>query len=226
MIISLDRFDRQSAVRAIRSLETELFGRHAWSENAIRQELDAPARTYLFDVSHEAASVPDTAEGTGCGIADAPMSLDVSDVRGFAGYWFDGDDAEIMDIGVAKAYQRRGIASALMTRMIDSAREQHAHRMLLEVSVLNEPAIALYRRFGFTPIGLRRRYYQPEGIDAHVMALDLNPRIVGFSASGGINRGTDGGAGGDAGGGGNTGGNTTDSSDGNDSGAIAADEEQ
>jgi len=54
--------------------------------------------------------------------------------------------------------------------------------MLLEVRVDNVPALALYERFGFTRMGLRKRYYQPEGIDAYTMSLDLEPRVVGFSA--------------------------------------------
>ena len=33
-------------------------------------------------------------------------------------------------------------------------------------------------------MGLRKRYYQPEGIDAYTMSLDLEPRVVGFSATG------------------------------------------
>ncbi len=32
-------------------------------------------------------------------------------------------------------------------------------------------------------MGLRKRYYQPEGVDAYTMSLDLRPRIVGFAAS-------------------------------------------
>lgn len=32
-------------------------------------------------------------------------------------------------------------------------------------------------------MGLRKRYYQPEGIDAYTMSLDLEPRVVGFSAT-------------------------------------------
>ena len=79
-----------------------------------------------------------------------------------------------------------GIAVAMMNHLISRARRQRARRMLLEVSVVNDPAIALYHRFGFQRIGLRKRYYQPEGIDAYVMALDLEPRIVGFSGNGGV----------------------------------------
>ena len=62
------------------------------------------------------------------------------------------------------------------------AREQGAKRMLLEVRVDNTPALALYERFGFAKMGLRKRYYQPEGIDAYTMSLDLKPRVVGFAA--------------------------------------------
>ena len=54
--------------------------------------------------------------------------------------------------------------------------------MLLEVRVDNDPALALYQRFGFERMGLRKRYYQPEGIDAYTMSLDLKPRVAGFAA--------------------------------------------
>ncbi|KAB8295509.1 GNAT family N-acetyltransferase [Bifidobacterium avesanii] len=174
MIVDLNDLSRDDAVAAVRALEVELFAGHAWSENAIRQELSAPARTYVFDVEDAPAS-PDARTSPNGGGTPA--------VRGFAGYWYDGDDAEVMDIGVGKAYQRHGIAAGLLGRLIDSARRQGARRMLLEVAVDNAPAIALYRRFGFENIGLRKRYYQPEGTDAHVMALELNPRPVGFQPS-------------------------------------------
>lgn len=174
MIVFLDKLARESAVAAMRALEVELFGNHAWSETAIRQELDAPGRTYVFDVEPDAMT-----DGGPAG----PISVPAEAVRGFAGYWYDGDDAEIMDVGVSKAHQRQGIAATMMESLIEHAREQGARRMLLEVSVENAPAIALYERFGFKNIGLRKRYYQPEGIDAHVMALDLEPHIVGFTSA-------------------------------------------
>ena len=88
-----------------------------------------------------------------------------------------------MTIGVGKAYQRQGIAAALLQALVDEAKRQGASRMLLEVRVDNDPALALYQRFGFERMGLRKRYYQPEGIDAYTMSLDLEPRIVGFAAA-------------------------------------------
>ncbi|PJM73132.1 ribosomal-protein-alanine N-acetyltransferase [Bifidobacterium primatium] len=166
MLHRLEELDRETAVRALRDIELELFDNHAWSENSIRQELDAPARTYLFE----------TAETDGA----AGDALAASDIRGFAGFWYDGDDAEIMDVGVRRNAQRRGIAWRLMTALVDEAEQQGANRMLLEVRVDNAAALGLYHRLGFRRIGLRRRYYQPEGVDAYVMALELKRRVVGF----------------------------------------------
>ena len=161
MIVDITAVSRDLAVRSIAQLEGELFGRGAWNANMVREELDAPARTYLLDVLGEAEQAV---------------------VRGYAGLWYDGEDAELMTIGVGKAYQRQGIAAALLQALVDEAKRQGASRMLLEVRVDNDPALALYQRFGFERMGLRKRYYQPEGIDAYTMSLDLKPRVVGFAA--------------------------------------------
>ena len=133
----------------------------------------------------EAESAVVVLEGT---VEEAEDVLDVlgeaeqAVVRGYAGFWYDGEDAELMTIGVGKAYQRQGIAAALLQALVDEAKRQGASRMLLEVRVDNDPALALYQRFGFERMGLRKRYYQPEGIDAYTMSLDLKPRVVGFAA--------------------------------------------
>ena len=161
MIVDITAVSRDLAVRSIAQLEGELFGRGAWNANMVREELDAPARTYLLDVLGEAEQAV---------------------ARGYAGFWYDGEDAELMTIGVGKAYQRQGIAAALLQVLVDEAKRQGASRMLLEVRVDNDPALALYQRFGFERMGLRKRYYQPEGIDAYTMSLDLKPRVVGFAA--------------------------------------------
>ncbi|BAQ31626.1 ribosomal protein S18-alanine N-acetyltransferase [Bifidobacterium scardovii] len=182
MIVDIDAVDRGLAVRSITRLEAELFGRGAWNERMVRDELDAPARTYLLDIEPPAANAGDAGDVAG-ELSGAPAASDEPVIRGYAGFWYDGEDAELMTIGVGKAYQRRGIAAALLAALVDEAKRQGAARMLLEVRVDNDPAMALYQRFGFERMGLRKRYYQPEGIDAYTMSLDLNPRIVGFAPS-------------------------------------------
>lgn len=174
MIVDHMNIDEEIVVPQMAALEADLFGRGAWSEQSIRQEFHAPARTYLFDI--------DDFGIVDCAAADRPgadgFAAKQPVVRGYAGFWYDGDDAEIMTIGVGKQFQRRGIAASLMEALIARAREQGAQRMLLEVRIDNIPALALYERFGFARMGLRKRYYQPEGIDAYTMSLDLEPRIV------------------------------------------------
>ena len=182
MIVDHTSIDEQIAVPQMAALEADLFGRGAWSEQSIRQEFQAPARTYLFDIDDDGKTAD--CGIAGCVAADEPVAGSVAGdsarqqpvVRGYAGFWYDGDDAEIMTIGVGRRFQRQGIAASLMEALIARAREQGAKRD-------NTPALALYERFGFAKMGLRKRYYQPEGIDAYTMSLDLEPRIVGFAAA-------------------------------------------
>ena len=149
-IEKIDYAKYEAIVSQIAKIEADLFGQGCWNKNMILQELQAPMRAYYADVD-----------------------LNTNTVAGYAGFWFDGDDAQIMTIGVAKEYQKRGIASNLLKTMIENAKSIGAKRMLLEVKVNNNPALKLYEKFGFTKMGLRKRYYMPEGIDAYTMCAQI-----------------------------------------------------
>ncbi|RYV52172.1 ribosomal protein S18-alanine N-acetyltransferase [Pengzhenrongella frigida] len=142
----------------VTALEGDLFGPSAWSSAMLAEELEGPGRWYL------AADLP--AE---------PSSL-AERLVGYAGLWFDGDDAQVMTIAVSQAHQSRGIGGALLGALIRRAKDLGARSMLLEVRVDNAPALALYERFGFQRLGLRRGYYQPENIDAWTMRFALPGR--------------------------------------------------
>ena len=92
------------------------------------------------------------------------------DICGYAGLWFDSDDAQIMTLGVSKKYQRQHRGQRLLDELCRAAAGFGAGRMLLEVRVDNGPAVSLYKKNGFELMGIRRRYYQPEDIDAYTMA--------------------------------------------------------
>ena len=68
----------------------------------------------------------------------------------------------------------RVTSSNLLKTMIENAKSIGAKRMLLEVRVNNNPALKLYEKFGFTKMGLRKRYYMPEGIDAYTMCAQID----------------------------------------------------
>ena len=69
------------------------------------------------------------------------------------------DEAELLDIAIAAAHQRKGAGRKLLESMLALARHENMRRMVLEVRASNQPAIALYRASGFEQIGLRRDYY-------------------------------------------------------------------
>ncbi|MCB2176214.1 MAG: ribosomal protein S18-alanine N-acetyltransferase [Actinomycetales bacterium] len=140
-------------VPAVAGLEAELFARSAWTEVMIREELGALGRFYV--------GVDDDA-----GLA------------GYAGSWFDGDVAQVMTIGVARRAQRQGLGRVLLHALLDRAVTDGASAVLLEVAVDNDPALTLYRSEGFEVLARRRRYYQPEDVDAWTMRLTL-PRPAG-----------------------------------------------
>ena len=156
-IEKIDSANSETIVSQIAKIEADLFGSGCWNKNMILQELQAPMRAYYAYIDENANT--DTNTDT---------------VAGYAGFWFDGDDAQIMTIGVAKEYQKQGIASNLLKTMIENAKSIGAKRMLLEVRVNNNPALKLYEKFGFTKMGLRKRYYMPEGIDAYTMCAQID----------------------------------------------------
>lgn len=73
----------------------------------------------------------------------------------------------VMDIAADPDHRREGVASALLSGVIDRAGEDASYT--LEVRVSNAGAIALYESFGFRSVGTRRRYYADNGEDALIM---------------------------------------------------------
>jgi ribosomal-protein-alanine N-acetyltransferase len=74
------------------------------------------------------------------------------------------DEAEILTIGVAPAWQRQGVATKLLDGVKRAAVRAGAPRLFLEVAQSNGPAIALYGRNGFSEAGRREDYYtRPDG---------------------------------------------------------------
>jgi ribosomal-protein-alanine N-acetyltransferase len=141
-------------------LERALFpGDDPWSERAFREELRAGCHYVVarLDGSADAA---------------APVS---AEVVGYAGIAFVAGppqaEAEVHTIGVDPARQGRGIGRALLRALLDVADAAHA-TVFLEVRTDNAAAKALYASEGFAVVGLRRRYYQPSGADAHTMRRD------------------------------------------------------
>ena len=85
------------------------------------------------------------------------------------------DEAQLLNLTVAPAWQRNGYGGVLVHQLMSVARTHGARRMLLEVRPSNRAAQALYAHIGFRQIGRRRGYYPAQGgrEDAIVMAVEL-----------------------------------------------------
>ncbi len=66
----------------------------------------------------------------------------------------------IYSIGVAAHARNQGVAGKLLDFMEQAAREHKRDRLILEVCIDNEPAIKLYRNYGFVEYGRKINYYE------------------------------------------------------------------
>lgn len=95
---------------------------------------------------------------------------EIDDVHvGHAGLLTMAGEGHVTTVAVDPARQRRGIGTWLMLDLHRHAIARGIDAMTLEVRVSNAAAIALYRRFGYAPAGVRKNYYSDEGEDGLIM---------------------------------------------------------
>ncbi|TML13269.1 MAG: ribosomal-protein-alanine N-acetyltransferase [Actinobacteria bacterium] len=82
------------------------------------------------------------------------------------------DAWHVMNIAVAPAHRRKGIARALMERLFEITARDARRGYTLEVRVSNDAAIRLYEALGFRARGIRRGYYTDNREDALIMWRD------------------------------------------------------
>jgi ribosomal-protein-alanine N-acetyltransferase len=95
------------------------------------------------------------------------------ELAGYAAFHQYGDEAELRNLAVDPAHQRKGIAHALLAEGFRRMWEFGVQRLFLEVRALNQPALALYNSLDFQLLYRRRNYYHDPPDDGLVMACDL-----------------------------------------------------
>ncbi|HYN29482.1 MAG TPA: ribosomal protein S18-alanine N-acetyltransferase [Dermatophilaceae bacterium] len=144
---------RWTDIPALSALELELFPDDAWAEASWWAELAArPRRHYLAHVGAPAADGAVTAYG----------GIDVT-----------GEVADLMTLAVAPAARGTGLGRRLLAALEAEAVARGATVMMLEVRADNAPARALYAAAGYEQVRVRRRYYSPGDVDAHVLRRTL-----------------------------------------------------
>ncbi|MBQ4516774.1 MAG: ribosomal protein S18-alanine N-acetyltransferase [Clostridia bacterium] len=114
-------------------LETACFT-HPWTKNMFLGELAQTTTTYMV------------AEQDG-------------KIVGYMGMYQAADEGNVTNIAVLPEYRRQGIASALLNSFINLCIDKKLCFLTLEVRKSNTGAISLYKKFGFTEVGLRPKYY-------------------------------------------------------------------
>ena len=91
-------------------------------------------------------------------------------VVGLVGIWTPMDQTHIMVIASRSSERGKGIGELLLLATLSEALKIGAKNATLEVRKSNEVARALYRKYGFAEVGIRRRYYQDNREDAIIMS--------------------------------------------------------
>jgi [ribosomal protein S18]-alanine N-acetyltransferase len=134
------------------TLDQQCFG-GLWTLDAYQRELDSPNSELLVIPAPSLDPASDTLVGLGC-------------------YWAILEEAHITIVAIAPTHQRRGLGQLLFLALLASAHHRGLERATLEVRESNTAALALYRKYGFTDVGRRRRYYADTGEDALILWLN------------------------------------------------------
>lgn len=88
---------------------------------------------------------------------------------GYAGMWLVVDEGHITNVATHPDYRKKGIASAMVTLLIETTKKEGILSHTLEVRASNQNAIDLYAKLGFEAIGIRKNYYEDNHEDAIIM---------------------------------------------------------
>lgn len=96
------------------------------------------------------------------------------EVVAYAFLWVMYDRAHLINIAVDEVWRGRKLGDGLLRHCIEYARRNGAESLYLEVREDNDPAIALYKKYGFALRGTQRNYYS-DGTAALLMEAPLEP---------------------------------------------------
>lgn len=96
---------------------------------------------------------------------------------GYINFRFVAGEGELMRIAVLPQMRGQGYARKLMDTMVESASRNSVSDITLEVRAGNEPAIGLYKSYGFITVAVRKGYYRSPAEDALIMRLGGLPSI-------------------------------------------------
>lgn len=160
---------RQRHLPAVLAIEQRTYPR-PWTPGLFASELQAgPTRRYYVALASSAVTGVTASLRRGLGLGRR--------VVGYGGIMVQVGEAHVTTVAVHPEHHRRKIASRLLLRLLQDARDMGADAATLEVRIANLGAQRLYSAFGFVPAGVRPGYYAETSEDALIMwAHDLQGR--------------------------------------------------
>lgn len=122
-----------------------------WSENAVTDFLTLPTSV--------------------CLVAEKDGSI-----AGYVGMTNILGEGSITNVAVKPEFRRLGIASALISHLIDIAKSKGIDKIMLEVRFSNQSAQNLYEKHGFSVVGTRKNFYSKPTEDALLMDYTFSDR--------------------------------------------------
>ncbi len=157
-----------------------------WPPANYRQELQNKIAYYIVtcDTSKTITLPPDTRKRPGSlksllmpwkkDLAVIPPDVPVTQpyIVGFSGIWMLAGEAHVTNIAVRAQYRGQGLGEYLLLSTYDLARSLEANFLTLEVRASNIVAQALYNKYGFVEMGVRKGYYLDNHEDAIIMSTE------------------------------------------------------
>lgn len=96
-------------------------------------------------------------------------------IIGFIVLWIIMDECHLANIALDPDYRGRGLGKLMMQQVIAIARQNQCVKVMLEVRKSNTTAIALYQKFLFEKVGVRKNYYHDGFMNSEdALLMDLN----------------------------------------------------
>lgn len=141
----------RSDIEGIYQIERACFST-PWSKEALLDDLEVEDKLYL--------------------VAEAEDGK----IIGYAGSWLVLDEGQITNIAIHPEHRRAGYGSKMTRKLTQMLRKQGMKHIFLEVRVSNIAAQAMYRRLGFTAVGVRKQFYSDPVEDGLIMTKEMEGR--------------------------------------------------
>lgn len=134
----------EEQTEAVWAILSDVHGQSPWTREQIEADIRRPETQYSYVHKQE-------------------------ETLGFLAVQYLDGELEVMNLAVRRAYQRQGLAASLLSLVLS-----RPEPVFLEVRASNQAAQALYEKFDFKKLAVRKDYYQCPKEDAILMKREAN----------------------------------------------------